>query len=315
MLKIAVVGTGLIGKNHLYAIAESEECILCAVCDVNQELVATLAEQFDVPYFTDYREIVSKTDAEAVILNLPHWLHCEMTEYFLRNGLHVLVEKPMANTIEECDRMIAAEKESGKKLAIGHIQRFFMANRKVKEIYESGELGKLCMFHEIRTVDYFLPNRPKWFWKKELAGGGIVMNYGAHVLDKLFYILDETPIETSSSTGNSKNDKDIEGHAQFFLKFPSEVSANITFSGYGAPCYESVYHFTEGTVKVVNSSEVWINRNGGWEKLAVEGDNKPLKRQLESFCEYIKGEPSEIVTSQYARDIIQVIEKVYGKED
>lgn len=315
MLKIAVVGTGLIGKHHLHAIEESEECMLCAVCDINREMVAGLAERFGVPYFTDYREIVSKTEAEAVILNLPHWLHCEVTEYFLHHKIHVLVEKPMANSVKECDRMILAEKESGKKFAIGHIQRFFMANRKVKEIYESGELGKLCMFHEIRTVDYFLPDRPKWFWKKELAGGGIVMNYGAHMLDKLFYILEEVPIEIRGITGNCKNDKNIEGHAQIFLSFPSDVSATITFSGYGSPCYESVYYFTEGTLKVVNYTEVWIDRGSGWEKITVEEDNKYMKRQLESFCKYIKGEPSEIVTSQYARDIIRVIEKVYGKED
>lgn len=132
-----------------------------------------------MPYFTDYRDIVKETEAEAVILNLPHFLQCEVTEFFLDSGLHVLVEKPMANTVAECDRMIAAAKRSGKKLALGHLQRFVASNRRVKEIYESGELGKFCMFHEFRSTDYFVPTRPRWFLDKKLAGGGIVMNYGA----------------------------------------------------------------------------------------------------------------------------------------
>ena len=129
MIKIAVVGTGIIGLDHLKAIRKSDKLELVAICDINEEKVSALAEEYGVPYFLDYKEIPKKTDAEAVILNLPHGLHCESTVFFLEAGLHVLLEKPMANTVAECDTMMAAEKRSGKKLAIGHIQRFLKANK------------------------------------------------------------------------------------------------------------------------------------------------------------------------------------------
>ena len=115
MLNIAIVGTGIIGNSHIKAIQELQDCRLCALCDVNEEVVAELASQHNVPYFLDYKQIPGSVDVDAVILNLPHFLHCEASVFFLEHGIDVLVEKPMANTVEECDRMIEAAEKSGKK--------------------------------------------------------------------------------------------------------------------------------------------------------------------------------------------------------
>jgi len=309
MLKIAVIGTGIIGRSHLKAIKQSECCTLCAVCDSNEEAAVTLANEYGVPYFTNYKDI-AETEAEAVIINLPHWLHCEVSEFFLNMGLHVLVEKPMANTTEECDRMLAAAKRNDRKLAIGHVQRFFQANRKVKEICQSKELGELCMFNEVRTINYFASDRPKWFLDKKLSGGGIVMNYGAHALDKLFYITESKPTVVSATVGNIKNDCSIEGHAQIHIEFENKVSANMTFSGYGDAGYEAVYYFTEGALKV-KGGRLSINTGKGWEDVEPEKGEDPFLMQLNEFCKLIKDEPSEIVTGDYAGAVIETIERIY----
>ena len=123
MVRIAVVGTGIIGMSHLEAIKNTGVCTLCAVCDINDAKVKEIAKHYQVPYFTDYHEIVKQVDVDAVIINLPHYLHCESTIFFLEHGVHVLVEKPMANTTEECQRMISASDKSNRKLAVGHVQR------------------------------------------------------------------------------------------------------------------------------------------------------------------------------------------------
>ena len=129
MINIAIVGTGIIGLSHINAIKMLDGCRLCALCDLNEEKVSALAKENGVPYFLNYKDIPSSVECDAVILNLPHGLHCESTILFLENGIHVLVEKPMANSACECDQMIDAASKSGKHLAIGHIQRFFSANR------------------------------------------------------------------------------------------------------------------------------------------------------------------------------------------
>lgn len=309
--KIVVVGTGIIGIEHIKAIEASEHFTLCALCDVNKEKVSALAEEYNVPYFTDYHEIPSSLNADAVILNLPHFLHCESTVFFLNNGYNVLVEKPMANSVKECDEMIDAANRNNKILAVGHVQRFFNANRKVKEIVDSGKLGKLCMFTEVRTTDYFTQARPKWFLSKKTAGGGIVMNYGAHALDKLCYITGKLPDQVNASCGNCKNEYDIEGHAQFMLKYPDGLSACVTFSAYSLSDYDTVYYFTNGALKVSDSRLLSYSTDGTWCPVDVDEDGKYMERQLEEFYNLLSGKTADIADALYSKNIIRIIEQIY----
>ena len=193
MFRIALVGTGKIAITHIRAIKSLEGVEIAALCDINEETVRPLAEELGVPYFLDYKDIPKNVECDAVIINLPHFLHCESTIFFLENNIHVLLEKPMANTTEECDRMIEAEKNSTKKLAIAHIMRFYNPIRDIKRYIDSGELGKLVMVTDLRCEDYFFPGRPRWFLSKKLAGGGITMNFGAHFFIVVNYILQKIP--------------------------------------------------------------------------------------------------------------------------
>lgn len=306
MIKIAVVGAGIIGRRHIEAIQASPSCHLCAVCDVRQETAAS----FGVPYVTDYRKIPSDTEAEAVILNLPHWLHAEAAVFFLEHGLHVLVEKPMANTVSECDRMLEAACRSGKKLAVGHLQRFFEANRRVRELVRAGELGSLCMMQELRSINYFDAGRPGWFLDRQKAGGGILMNYGAHALDKLFYVTGQRPEQVHAVVGNRKNSADIEAHAQLLVKLADGTGAAMTFSGCGSCGYETCWCFTDGALKVVNGTELWRRTDGVWQREQLPPD-RALPLQLEEFCRLLRDEPSELPDAAYGRDIIAVIEQAY----
>ena len=311
MIKIAVVGTGIISRRHLDAISASEEAELCAVCDINKDAGVPIAKEYGVPFFNDYKAIPANTDAEAVILNLPHFLHCEVSEFFLDHGLHVLVEKPMANTVEECDRMIRAAERNGRKLAVGHIQRFYPASRKVKEIYESKELGELSMVNELRSEDYFYEGRPKWFLDRKLAGGGVFMNFGAHALDRLFSITGSRPVHVSGAVGNLKNSYTIEGHAQAYVELENRVCANITIGGYTKGGLEVMFYFTEGVLKMERGGRsLSQNLGNGWEVVALEPEDA-FGLQLQEFCQLVKGEPSDIATAQFGRLIIETIEQVY----
>ena len=313
MLKIAIVGTGIIAGTHIDAMSKLDSCELAALCDINEAKLNELCEKHGVPGCTDYKKLPELCDIDAVILNLPHGLHAEASIFFLEAGKHVLVEKPMANTVEECDAMLAAAERTGKKLAIGHVQRFFRPNRIVKQMVESGELGKLCMYVEQRSINYFLPTRPAWFTSKKMAGGGIVMNYGAHAFDKLFYITGKTPVSVTASTANLLNDKDVEGHAQIFAKFDDGLSASVTFSGYSDVVYESYYYFTEGAIKVVMVDQSFIRRVGDkeWTPLETKRDGTEFATQLNEFVKYVNGEESEIADGVYSREIIRTIEEAY----
>ena len=315
MLKIAIVGTGAIASSHIKAIEANDKLKLVALCDLNEERVKALAEQRGVPYFLNYKDIPEAVECDAVILNLPHGLHASASIFFLEAGLHVLVEKPMANTVEECDAMNEAAEKSGKKLAIAHVQRYMAVNRKIKEIIDSGELGRLCMYNEQRSINYFLPSRAPWFTSKKMAGGGIVMNYGAHAFDRLCYTASCSPVEVIGACDNFINDRDVEGHAQMMAKCDNGVSATITFSGYSTVDYIIYYYFTGGALRVVGTSTVEIKKEGerAWSPVAVDMSTDPFILELEDFRKFTNDEPTEIPDYAYSRKIIEAIQKGYGE--
>lgn len=313
MTRVAVVGTGIIGMSHLEAIRNTGVCTLCAVCDINEAKAKEAAAQYGVPFFTDYHQITEQTDIDAVIINLPHYLHCESTVFFLEHGVHVLVEKPMANTAAECQQMITAAERNGGKIAVGHVQRYYKANQYVKEAIETGKYGSLCMINGMRSIDYFNRARPKWFLDKVSAGGGIGMNYGAHALDTLLYVTGETMQEVVSSYGNCKTSHNIEGHMQFMLRFPNGLSMCETLSGYNLSGHEVVYYFTDGVLKVRDGFELFQITDKGWEKIEIGEDRATMERQLIDFIHYIYDEPNMICSGAEGREVVSILEEIYRK--
>ena len=314
MLKIAVVGAGIIGKEHLKALRRCDDFKLVAICDINEETASTLAAEYGVPYLLDYTEIVQKTDADMVLLNLPHALHREAATFFLEAGLHVFLEKPMAITAAECDEMIAAAKKAQRVLAIGHLQRFFGVNRRVKAYVKSGELGRLFAINEIRSIGYFAPSRPKWFLSKKMAGGGIVMNYGAHALDKLLYLTDSEIRHVYAVCDNLQEGMEIEGHAQFLVQTTNGTSATVTFSSYSGVGYETTYIFEKGAIRVENGSKLMLCREGAWEEISLPADRDYMLLQLKEFAKLVRGEPSEMPGAEYGREIVKALEAIYAFE-
>lgn len=311
MLKIAVVGTGIIGTEHLKALRCCEEWEVVAVCDINEEAVSALAAEYGVPYLLDYTKIPQETDAEAVLLNLPHFLHCDAATFFLEAGLHVFLEKPMAITAAECDKMIAAAEKAGKVLAVGHLQRFFKVNRLVKEYVDSDKLGRLFAINEIRSIGYFSPKRPKWFLSKKLAGGGIVMNYGAHALDKILYLTNGDITRVFATCDNLQDGMEIEGHAQFLLQTNNAVSATVTFSAYSNVGYETTYIFEKGAIRVENGSKMSLCKEGVWEDISLPQDRDHMCLQLQEFAKAVRGEANEMPDAHYGRRIVKAIENIY----
>ena len=311
MLKIGIVGAGIIGRAHASAIMNNPDCRLEAVCDSVKEKALEIAKIHNAKCFTDYREMAESVDLDAVIINLPHFLHCEATVFFLDKKINVLIEKPMAMSVEECDRMIMTAEKSGAKLAIGHVQRYYSAYREVKEIVENGRYGKLCMITEVRN-DNYLQGRPEWFLKKELSGGGIVMNFGAHTLDKIMYVTGQKLIGAETFFDNPISEDDVEINAQLLLRLSEGASAMITYCGCpGNNTYETVFYFEQGVAAVVNGYDLYLSENGKMEKHG--GTSNLLSEQLSEFVKFLKDEENIIVTPEYGKEIIHALELIYKK--
>lgn len=190
-VRLAVLGCGAVAQiHHLPAISASERAEAAVVVDADAGRARTVAERFGIPASaTDYREVLDRVD--AAVIALPNSLHAPVAVDLLRRGVPVLVEKPMALTVRECDEMIAAAEAGGAALAVGLDFRFFDSTRFVKDFLAEGLLGELKGFDLRQGVIPRWPFATDFLLRKETAGGGVLADFGVHVLDLLLVWLGE----------------------------------------------------------------------------------------------------------------------------
>lgn len=188
-LRIAVIGCGAVtAQAHLPVAARAKGLKVTLLVDRNRERAEGLARRFGVPQVATDAEAVAAS-ADAAIVALPHSLHAPVSADLLRRGIHVLVEKPMALSAADCDDMIAAAREGGAVLAVGLMRRFLTMFRFVRETIQSGVLGDVRRFDFREGYVYDWPVASDFFFRKDTAGGGVLVDTGAHTLDTLLWWL------------------------------------------------------------------------------------------------------------------------------
>lgn len=314
MLRFGIIGAGIISTRHLIALDKNPNTRTVAVADLDLEKARSAGEAYGAFAYTDYKEMIDKEAPDAVIINLPHHLHEESTHYCAQRGIHVLVEKPMSISAASCQAMIQVCQEFGTILQIGHVQRYFPENKKAKELIDSKALGDLLMIQDVRTSFYFADNRPKWFLDKKQSGGGILMNLGAHSIDKIKFLTGSPFVEVTGHCGFEHPDYSIEGNAQLFLRTTGGVTACVTLCGYhDLPVNETTLYFSGGVLKLNTGKNLEIWKDGAFQELAVTDEQLPFEEQLDDFLGAISGGLLPAADGPYSRDIISVIESIYQK--
>lgn len=186
VLRVAVIGLGLVSRPHLDGYEAAEGCRLVAVCDVSEAKVAAVSEVRGVPGTTDHRTILADTGVDAVALLLPHALHHPVARAALEAGKHVCVEKPITVSEQEARELIALAAERGLTLAVAENTRYVRAYVEAERLLRAGTLG------EIRMVRGFIPDQilDEWAdtsdetqaWKREPYGCGAIMDCAPHML-------------------------------------------------------------------------------------------------------------------------------------
>src|SRR5437773_8920700 len=141
-LGVAIFGAGRAGHGHARALAQTPGTRMTAVFDTDRERADAFAETHGCLAFTDSDSVLRRDDVDLVMVALPNFLHEQATIDAASAGKHVFLEKPMADTIEECERMLAAVERSGIHLLVAHSQRYFGSTIRAKSILQSGELGQ-----------------------------------------------------------------------------------------------------------------------------------------------------------------------------
>ena len=244
----AIVGLGSLAINEILpAFARCEKSKVTALVSGHPDKANKLALRYGVNpkniyNYQNYDSIKDNPDVDIIYIVLPNGMHAEYTVRGLQASKHVLTEKPMANTSEECQQMIDAGKKADRKLMVAYRCRYEPYNQEAIRLAHSKELGAL----KVITADNGWNARDPNMWRlnKKMAGGGCMMDIGIYALQSARYISGEEPSEISAMSYSTPGDprfKEVEESINFQLRFPSGVLANCTSSyGYASQSHTRV---------------------------------------------------------------------------
>jgi predicted dehydrogenase len=191
-VRVGLIGSQFISSIHYEALQHVPAAEVVAVASPTEEHVQRFAAQRQIRHwFTDYREMLALDELDLVVLGLPNDLHCAATEAAAAAGKHVVVEKPMAPSLEECDRMIAACERAGVQLMYAEELCFAPKYLRLKQLVDEGALGQVLLVKQSEKHD---GPHSGWFWNVERSGGGVMLDMGCHGIEFARWILGKPAI-------------------------------------------------------------------------------------------------------------------------
>ena len=186
-VRTALIGCGKVGGLHASALTSRPESTLVAVCDSSAERAERFAARYGGRAFRDVPQMIRESGPEAVFVCTPHPLHAEPAVLAAQAGLHVMVEKPMAASLSDCDAMLRAAEKSGVRLAVMSQRRFYEPVQRIKAAIEGGKIGRpvLGVFLMFSWRDQAYYQSDPWRGKWDTEGGGVLVNQSPHQLDLL----------------------------------------------------------------------------------------------------------------------------------
>ncbi len=252
----AVVGLGGLSLSDILpAFANTKHSRLTGLVSGSVDKARALAAQYGVPdkglySYDTYDRIADNPDIDAVYIVLPNNMHAEYTIRAHKAGKHVLVEKPMANTVKECDSMIAAATAANRHLAVAYRLRFEPYTQAMIKMARDKDLGKTKVI--LCEAGFNIGNPEQWRLNKVMGGGGSMMDIGIYAVNAARYLAGEEPTEVYAMEYTTPGDprfKEVEETITFQLRFPSGTLANCV-SSYGTPLNRFRVHAERGSFEM-----------------------------------------------------------------
>jgi UDP-N-acetyl-2-amino-2-deoxyglucuronate dehydrogenase len=264
-IKFAIVGCGSIGKRHIAVLDANPDAEIIAICDTDEAKCKELSNLYGgLKYFTDYMEMLNSIQCDVVNVVTPHQLHADMSVQALEKGFHVLVEKPMALTSVDCDRMNDAAVKTGNKLWVVKQNRFNIPIRLAKDAIEKNRLGKIFMVKCDVLWNRYQGYYDESPWRGVKANeGGALYTQASHFIDLLvWWFGDITSAQTNIETQNHKIETEDTGLS--VVKFNNNALGSIIWT---TCVYNKNYEGSitivgeKGTIKIggqyLNKIEYW----------------------------------------------------------
>ena len=231
-LRVGVVGLGRAFTLMLPTFLQDPRVELVAACDPREVARAQFTRDFDAPAFDSVEALAAQPAVEVVYIASPHPFHAAHTSIAAAAGKHVLVEKPMALSLSECDAMVADCAAAGVQLIVGHCHSFDTPYRAARELLRGGGLGRVRMVQALNYTDFlYRPRRPEELRTED--GGGVVYSQAAHQVDVVRLLVGSRVSRVRALLGRWDEARPTEGAYCALLCFDDGAFANLSYSGYG----------------------------------------------------------------------------------
>ncbi len=317
-VQVGVIGVGSMGLNHARVYAELEEANLVAVADANQETVERVSRTYRAHGYTDYRQMLEREKLDLVTVAVPTRLHAQVAMDVLDAGVHALVEKPIAATVAEGERMIAHAHRLGKKLTIGHIERFNPAILELKQRLDDQQLGRIFQIH-VRRVGAFPPR---------IEDVGVVVDLATHDLNIIEY-LTGSQIQTVFAETERRIHAVHEDLVSGVMRLQNGIIGVLDINWLTPTKIRELTIVGERGMFLVNylSQDLYFYENnfasGNWERLVAIGGVRegqmikyqvrriePLKAELQSFIQAVETDAEPMVSGEEALRALTLAHKL-----
>jgi len=318
--KVGIIGLGGIAQLvHLPNLTKMNNVIVTSVAEINKNRLNTIADKFGiVERYTDYEELLEKSDVQAIVIATPTSTHKEVSIACLKAKKDILVEKPLARTFGEAKPIVDAAKKNKKKIMVGMNLRFRPDAMLLRSILASGEIGEpfyiKCSW--IRRQS----STQKWFTKKEESGGGVIIDLGISLLDLSLWIMNYPPVHSVTTQCFYQNTKNVEDTSLSFLRCKNSSVINIETS-WSMPVEKDIFSLTvfgtKGTASVNPFSiykkinEQFIDLTPSQTENALTAFKKSYQNELKSFVGAVRGLNPVFASGDEALSRMKVVDAMY----
>ncbi len=318
---VALIGSGYIAHYHARGLAEAADVTVLVLCSLDGKVAEEFADKYGIEEVTDQIDgLLGREDIQAVVIATPNKYHAPYAIEFMRNGIDVFVEKPMAVSASQGRKMIECARKNERILMAGHMWRFDTEVNYVRDLVQSGKLGDI-----FKTKGYGIHvnwGPAGWFIDKDLAGGGALADMGVHAVDTVRYILgDPEPKEVFAKISTSFGDYDVDDTGIVIITWDTGA-VSIIESGWWHPHADgpeagTQLFGTEGYASLFPT--FWEKKKGEKiEKIIPDMperkehcDQVMYSRQMKHFIECVRNRTEPLAGMTQGQTVLRIVDAAY----
>lgn len=321
-IKIGLIGAGYISDYHARGLMQLPNVEITAVVSRSLESAEKFAKKYGIRNaYNNIQKVILDAEIDGVIISTPNQFHAPYAIDFLKSGKAVFLEKPMAMNAEEGKQIDAASKENNQLVMVGHMWRFDTDANYIKDIIDSGKLGKIFKTKGYGIHENWGPSG--WFTKKELAGGGALADMGVHAIDAIRYLLgDPKPLKVYARIATNFGDYDVDDSGIIVITWDNGTESIIE-SGwwhphmdgpeaaagiFGTKGYASLF---PTFLKMTTGEETFEKITPELPKREEHCDQKIYTSQMEYFVDCIRTKNQPIPGLNEGQIVLQIVDAAY----